>query len=160
MTPAVPIPAAEILREEETPAAVETRVAVVLIKKSSIHPEPTMSKIKWNDDRIKQTLTALLLISRTRLTRGDTNDLVAASLLDYRNDPAAYKEAHWNKAQASWSDPKDLSSLKNPKHLAYYKNLLAEVDAVAARFKRNQIQFNSVIELDNYLVTYLKSPDF
>lgn len=119
-----------------------------------------MSKIKWNDDRIKQTLTALLLISRTKLIRGDTQDLIAKSLLDYRSDPATYKDEHWNKAAATWTDPKDLSALKSPRHVAYYKNLLAEVDSMAAKFKRNQIQFNSVIELDKYLVTYLKSPDF
>ncbi len=118
-----------------------------------------MSKIKWNDDRIKQTLTALLLISRGRLARGNIRDLIAASLSDYRNDPASYKAEHWNKAQAVWSDPKDLGILKSPKHLAYYKALLIEVDAVNARFKRNQIQFNTVTELDNYLVTYLKAPE-
>jgi hypothetical protein len=118
-----------------------------------------MSKIKWNDDRIKQTLTAVLLISRARLARGLTQDLIAEALLSYRNDYKAYKDEHWDKTKAAMSDPKDLGSLKNPNHVAYYKNLLVQVDAMSARFKKNQIQFNSLIELDKYLVTYLKSLD-
>ena len=118
-----------------------------------------MSKIKWNDDRIKQTLTALLLISRSKLIAGDTDELIAASLFAYRHDPGSYKDEHWNKAKAVWSDPKDTSGLKTSRHLGYYQRLLADTDAMAAKFKRNQIQFNSVIELDKYLVTYLKSPE-
>lgn len=118
-----------------------------------------MSKIKWNDDRIKQTLTAVLLISRTKLTHGQTKDLIAESLSSYRTDFAGYKEANWSKTRGAWSDSKDLGSLKNPGHLAYYKKLLGEVEAMTARFKKNQIQFSSVIELDKYLVTYLKSPE-
>lgn len=116
-----------------------------------------MSKIKWNDDRIKQTLTAVLLISRSRLARGAAQDLIAEALQDYRTDYQAYKDEHWDKAKAALSDPKDLVALKNPNHIAYYKNLLAQVEAMSARFKKNQIQFNSLIELDKYLVTYLKS---
>lgn len=118
-----------------------------------------MSKIKWNDDRIKQTLQALALLSRDRLSQGQTADLIADSLAEYRADPASVKQRHWNKAAGAWSDPKDLSSLKLARHVAYYRNLLAEIDAMAARFKRNQIQFSSVIEMDKYLVTYLKSPE-
>jgi hypothetical protein len=118
-----------------------------------------MSKIKWNDDRIKQTLTAVLLISRARLARGLTQDLITEALLSYRNDYQSYKDEHWDKAKAALSDPKDFGSLKNPNHVAYYKNLLTQVDAMSVRFKKNQIQFNSLIELDKYLVTYLKSLD-
>lgn len=121
---------------------------------------PRMSKIKWNDDRIKQTLTALLLIGRTRLIQGATQDLISESLADYRADPAHLKEAHWDKIKGAWSDPADLTAIKHPKHLAYYQTLLAEVEAARAKFKKNQIQFNGLVELDNYLVTYLKSPDF
>jgi len=117
-----------------------------------------MNKIKWNDDRIKQTLTALLLISRDRLIRRETQELIAASLDDYRNDPKTYKDTHWNKVSATMDDPRDTGSLAHSKHLAYYQTLITSVDAMAARFTRNQIQFNSVIELDKYLVTYLKSP--
>ncbi len=111
-----------------------------------------MSKIKWNDDRIKQTLTALLLISRDKLVQGETEHLIAASLDAYRADPAGHKAAH------KGSDPKEVTSLKTAKQVAYYRSRLADVDTLAARLKRNQIQFSSVIELDKYLVTYLKSP--
>jgi hypothetical protein len=117
-----------------------------------------MSKIKWNDDRIKQTLTAVLLISRSKLHRGGSENLIEEALADFRNDPAGYKAEHWNKVKSAWSDPKDLSSLKTAGQVACYRALLTEVDTLAARLKRNQIQFSSVIELDKYLVTYLKAP--
>jgi hypothetical protein len=118
-----------------------------------------MSKIKWNDDRIKQTLTAVLLISRARLARGLTQDLIAQALLDFRNDYQTYKDENWDKAKGAMNDPRDLGSLKNPNHVAYYKNLIAQVEAMSARLKKNQIQFNSLIELDKYLVAYLKSAE-
>lgn len=117
-----------------------------------------MSKIKWDDDRVKQTVRALLLLTRDNLSRGHTKDLIALSLAEYRSDPASLKARHWNKAAATWSDPRDLTSLKLARDVAYYRNLLAEVDAMTGRFQRNKIQFNSLIELDNYFVTYLKSP--
>lgn len=118
-----------------------------------------MSKIKWNDDRIKQTLTALLLISRARLASGETEDLIAEALSSYRNDFDGYKAENWDKTKAAWRDTKDLSNLKKASHVAYYKDLLAQVDSLNARLQRNRIQFNSVGELDKYLVTYLKSAE-
>jgi hypothetical protein len=109
-------------------------------------------KIKWNDDRVRGTTTALLLICRERLGRGETDDLIAASLADYRNDPAGYKE---NKA--AWPDVNDMAPLKNPQQAAYYKNLLAAVDRLLRKFVEGKRQFNSLTELDNYLVLTLQS---
>jgi hypothetical protein len=109
-------------------------------------------KIKWNDDRVRGTTTALLLICRDRLSRGVTDDLIAESLADYRNDPDGYKE---NKA--AWPDMNDVSLLKNPHHVAYYKNLLLAVDGLIKKFNQAKRQFNSLTELDNYLVFTLQT---
>ena len=109
-------------------------------------------KIKWNDDRVRGTTTALLLICRDRLSRGDTDDLIAASLAEYRDDPAGYKE---NKAV--WPEVGDTSPLENPAHVDYYKKLLSAVDGLLKKFVQGKRQFNSLVELDNYLVFTLRS---
>ena len=109
-------------------------------------------KIKWNDDRVRATTTALLLICRDRLSRGASEDLIEASLADYRNDPAGYKE---NKAM--WADVKEVGSLTNPRHVVYYKALLSTVDGLHKKFVQGRRQFNSLIELDNFLVFTLKN---
>jgi hypothetical protein len=109
-------------------------------------------KIKWNDDRVHGATTALLLISRDRLSRGETKDLLAAALADYRNDPQGYKE---NKAD--WPAVGEMGPLTKHGHKVYYKNLLSAVDALHKKFTRGKRQFNSLIELDNYLVFTLSS---
>ncbi len=109
-------------------------------------------KIKWNDDRVRGTTTALLLIARDRLSRGDTDDLIQASLADYRNDPKGYKES-----KAAWPDVSDVGPLKNLHHAAYYKTLLSTVDGLLKKFVQGKRQFNSLIELDNYLVFTLRA---
>ena len=108
-------------------------------------------KIKWNDDRVRATTTALLLTSRDRLSHGATEDLIGASLADYRNDPAGYKE---NKA--TWADVNETTPLKNPQYVAYYKTLLSDVDGLLKKFVQNKRQFNSLVELDNFLVFTLR----
>ena len=109
-------------------------------------------KIKWNDDRVRGTTTALLLICRDRLSRGETEDLIAASLTDYRGDPAGYKE---NKAL--WPEATETGMLKDPAHVDYYKKLLSAVDGLLKKFVQGKRQFNSLVELDNYLVFTLRS---
>jgi len=109
-------------------------------------------KIKWNDDRVHGATTALLLISRDRLSRGDTKNLIASSLAVYRNDPRAYKE---NKS--AWPDVGEMGPLTNPGHMIYYKNLLSAVEALLQKFIKGKRQFNSLIELDNYLIFTLNS---
>ncbi len=108
-------------------------------------------KIKWNDDRVRAATTALLLIGRDRLARGKKDDLIRRSLTDYRADPEAYKT---NKA--NWPDARELGPLTNPSHVAYYRNLLAAVDALLRKMAENKRQSNSLLELDNYLVASLE----
>jgi len=109
-------------------------------------------KIKWNDDRVRGTTTALLLICRDRLSRGDTDDLIAASLSDFRNDPDGYKES-----KKEWLDINATEPLKNPQHVTYYKSLLSAVDGLLKKFVQGKRQFNSLTELDNYLVFTLRA---
>ncbi len=109
-------------------------------------------KIKWNDDRVRGATTAILLIGRDRLFRGDTADLIRASLADFRADPEGYKE---NKA--AWADARELGPLTKPAHVAYYKNLISAVDGLRQKMEQNKRQSNSLPELDNYLVSSLKN---
>ena len=109
-------------------------------------------KIKWNDDRVRGATTAILLIGRDRLFRGKTDNLIQAALAEYRSDPEGYKA---NKA--SWPDARELGPLKNPLHIVYYKNLISAVDRVAEKLTQAKRQFNSLLELDNALIDYLKS---
>ncbi|MEO6993466.1 MAG: hypothetical protein ABI273_07545 [Lacunisphaera sp.] len=108
-------------------------------------------KIKWNDDRVRAATTAILLLSRDHLLHGETVDLVQQSLAEYRADPASYKEK-----KAAWADPQDLGPLTKPRHVAYYKNLLSAVDRVLEKLTGAKRQFNSLLELDNALIAYLK----
>ena|ERR1700712_238941 len=109
-------------------------------------------KIKWNDDRVRGAITAILLIGRDLLFRGKTDNLIQASLNDYRSNPEGYKA---NKA--NWPDARELGPLKNPQHIVYYKNLILAVDRVMAKMTQAKRQFNSLLELDNALIEYLKS---
>ena len=107
-------------------------------------------KIKWNDDRVRGATTAILLISRDRLQRGDTDDLIRASLADYRDQPEVYKG---NKT--AWADANKLGPLTDPAQIAHYKNLLSSVDRLTQKMTRTKRQFNSLLELDNWLVASL-----
>jgi len=109
-------------------------------------------KIKWNDDRVRGAMTAILLISREHLHRGETDDLIQASLTEYRADPERYK---LNKAV--WAGAKELGPLTKSAHVAYYKNLILAVDALLKKMEQNKRQSNSLLELDNYLVASLRN---
>jgi len=109
-------------------------------------------KIKWNDDRVRGATTAILLIARDRLARGKTDDLIPASLAEYRADPEGYKA---NKA--GWPDARELGPLTNPSHVAYYRNLLSAVDGLLRKMAENKRQSNSLLELDNHLAASLKN---
>ena len=109
-------------------------------------------KIKWNDDRVRGATTALLLISRDRLSRGETRDLIETSLALYRDDPDGFK-----KNRAAWPDVTELGPLTKPQHVAYYKNLRAAVDALSEKMAQGKRQFNSLTELDNFLISALKN---
>ena len=109
-------------------------------------------KIKWSDDRVRGTTTALLLICRDRLSHGDTDDLIQASLNAYRNDPAGFKEV-----KASWAEVRETSPLTDPRQVVYYKCLVSTVDRLLDKMVRGKRQFNSLTELDNFLVFTLRS---
>ena len=100
---------------------------------------------------MRAATTAILLLSRNFLTRGETDDLIQRSLAEYRADPERYKT---NKS--AWADANDLGPLTIPRHVAYYKNLLSAVDRLLEKLTQTKRQFNSLLELDNALVSYLK----
>ena len=108
-------------------------------------------KIKWNDDRVRGAMTAILLIGRDRLARGKKDNLIQRSLTDYRADPEGYKAA-----KAGWADARELGPLTNPHQVAYYKNLILAVDALQLKMTEHKRQSNSLLELDNYLVACLR----
>ena len=109
-------------------------------------------KIKWNDDRVRGTTTAILLIGRDRLQRGETEDLIEASLTEYRADPEGYKLK-----KASWPAASELGPLTKPAHVAYYKNLGAAIEALRKKMEQGKRQSNSLLELDNYLISSLRN---
>jgi hypothetical protein len=109
-------------------------------------------KIKWNDDRVRAATTAILLIGRDHLRRGEAEDLIQASLDEYRSDPERYKQ---NKA--SWSDVQDLGPLTKPAQAALYRNLLNAIEALMKKLEKGKPQFNSLLELDNWLVASLRN---
>ncbi len=107
--------------------------------------------IKWNDDRVRGTTTAILLIVRDRLHRGETGNLVAAAMREFRADPKGYKER-----KAEWADAREIAPLTNPAQVAYYKNLLAAIDRLMLKMEQAKRHFNSLTELDNWLVATLE----
>lgn len=104
-------------------------------------------KIKWNDDRVRGTTTALLLLVRDRLSRGETDDLLRAALADFRRAPAAYKA---NKA--AWPEVSASGPLTDPAQVAYYQRLREAVERLTQQWVQAKRQFNSLTELDNFLV--------
>jgi hypothetical protein len=113
-------------------------------------------KIKWNDDRVRGTAVAVLLISRTRLLEGRTDDLIRSALQEYRADPQGYKAAYPNRDLAA---AKDSGGLKAAGHADYYRALVAHTERLLATFEKNRRQFNSLAELDNFLSFTLPSFD-
>lgn len=110
-------------------------------------------KIKWNDDRVRGATTAVLLISRDRLIRGESQaDMIEASLAEYRADPEGYKDM-----KRAWADPLEPGPLTKPLHLAYYRNLIAATTALTQKWTQAKRQFNSLLELDNALVENLRN---
>ena len=97
-------------------------------------------------------MTAILLIGRDRLHRGETEDLVLASLQEYRADPEGYKIR-----KAAWADARELGPLTKSAHVSYYRNLLQATDALLKRMEQGKRQSNSLLELDNYLIASLKN---
>lgn len=114
-------------------------------------------KIKSNDDRIKATAAAVLLLVRARLGRGDFGSLVSGALADYREDPDAFKEAFPKRDLAAAKDLAELVDVvKDGRRREVYQQLIDAVEVVLARVARNKTEFSSLAELDNYLVVSLR----
>lgn len=113
-------------------------------------------KIKANDDRIKAAAIAVLLLSRDRLARAQTGGLITTALDEFRNDYDGYKADH---PKRDLSAAKDASALTNAARRADYLKLVAAVETLLARIERNRTEFNSLLELDNYLAFNLKAFD-
>ncbi len=109
-------------------------------------------KIKWNDDRVKGAMTAILLIGRDRLHRDDSENLIQASLEIYRADPEGYKQH-----KRVWADARELGPLSKSSHVTYYRNLILAVDALLKKMEQGKRQSNSLLELDNYLIACLRN---
>lgn len=107
-------------------------------------------KIKWNDDRVRGAVTAILLIARERLACGETTGLVAAALAEYRADPEGYKER-----KRGWPDAAEPGPLSRPVQLARYQELRAACAALTQKWTQTKRQFNSLLELDNALLENL-----
>lgn len=104
-------------------------------------------KIKWNDDRVRATTTALLLLVRDRLGRGETDEVLHAALADFRHDPVTYRA---NKAL--WPEVSLAGPLTDPAQVAYYHRLRESVERLVQQWVQGKRQFNSLTELDNFLV--------
>lgn len=104
-------------------------------------------KIKWNDDRVRATTTALLLLVRDQLSHGQTDDVLRTALTEFRRDPAGYKI---NKAL--WPEVTRDGPLTNAAHVAYYRKLRVAVDGLVQQWVQTKRQFNSLTELDNFLI--------
>jgi hypothetical protein len=114
------------------------------------------AKIKANDDRIQTTAIAVLLLSRERMARAQAFGLITPSLDEFRNDYAGYKVTHPIRTMA---EAKDDSALSNDARRKSYLKLVRAMETVLARIARNKTQFSSLQELDNYLVSSLKTFD-
>jgi hypothetical protein len=101
---------------------------------------------------VKGAATAILLLGRERLARGETADLIRAALAEYRADPADCRLKQAAAAQAGEPAP-----LKNPRHAAYYRELAADVGRLTQKWTDAKRQFNSLLELDNALIAQLKN---
>jgi len=113
-------------------------------------------KIKSNDDRVKAAAVAVLLVCRDRMARAQSGGLVTAALAEFRNDYPSYKNDH---PKRDMVEAKDGSALTNTARREDYLKLVATVEALLARIEKNRTEFNSVLELDNYLAFNLRAFD-
>lgn len=113
-------------------------------------------KIKANDDRIKMAATAILLLVRDRMARAQSGGLITQALDEFRNDYEGYKNDH---PQRTLAAAKDASVLTNAARRADYLKLVAAVEALLARIAKNQTEFSSLLELDNFLAFNLRAFD-
>lgn len=108
-------------------------------------------KIKWNDDRVRAATTAVLLLARERIARGETAALIARALEEFRVDPAGYKES-----KSTWAPVTEAGPLTKPGQLATYQKLCDAVERLGKKAAVAKIQFSSLRELDNWLIASLQ----
>lgn len=118
-------------------------------------------KIKANDDRIKSSAAALLLLCRDSFARGAGGPgLIATALETYREDPDAFKKRFPKRDLAEAGDLAAMvERIPGARERERYQELLDAVGVVLARIERNKIQFSSLTELDNYFVANLRRFD-
>lgn len=108
-------------------------------------------KIKWNDDRVRAAVTAVLLLGRERIHQGKTDDLVRACLTEFRADPYAYAAR-----RAGWPAPRELGPLTKPGHVATFQKLVGAVDKLEAKATQAKRRFTSLEDLDHWLISGLQ----
>lgn len=108
-------------------------------------------KIKWNDDRVRGAMTAILVIGRERLHRGKPDDLIRAALAEYRGDPDGYKAR-----KATWSEAREPGPLTQSQQIEYFTHLISAIDRLLKKMEQARRQFNSLLELDNALIAHLE----
>ncbi len=118
-------------------------------------------KIKANDDRIKSTAAAVLLLCRDAWGRGEAGPgLISSVLRDYRDDHDGFK-ARFPKRDLA--EARDLAAMaeriSSPRARESYQDLIGAIDVVLARIERGKIQFSSLAELDNYFIANLRRFD-
>lgn len=114
------------------------------------------AKIKSNDDRIQTAAIAVLLLARERMSRAQAHGLITPTLRDYRDDYAGYKAAHPDRTLTA---ARESGPITNAARYQDYLKLVAAMETVLARIARHKTQFNSLLELDNYLAASLKAFD-
>ena len=118
-------------------------------------------KIKANDDRIKSTAAAVLLLCRDAWGRGETGPgLIGDVLHAYREDYDEFKARY---PKRDLAEAKDLGAMVE--RIAdrggrdRYQRLIDAVGVVLERIRRGKIQFSSLAELDNYFIANLRRFD-
>ncbi len=115
-------------------------------------------KIKANDDRVKSTAAAVLLLHREAWSQAkDGPGAIADVLRLYRDDYEGLK-ARFPKRDLA--EAKDLATMveliTDAGKRKRYQNLIEATDRVLARIQRGKIQFSSLTELDNYFSANLR----
>lgn len=118
-------------------------------------------KIKANDDRIKATAAAVLLLCREQGgARALGPGMIAAALEAYREDYEGFKKRFPKRDLAEATDLATMvERIPGARERERYQELMDAVGVVLARIERNKIQFSSLVELDNYLLANLRRFD-
>lgn len=109
--------------------------------------------IKWNDDRIPATISAVLLIVRADLARGVAGDVIERAVRAWRDDPQAIKALYPRRDREAVREPGPLAGTRGA---ATYQKLNDAADRFLDKLKKSRRRFNSLEELDNFLIFNLR----